>query len=678
MKKSEHINYIKNQWQGEQEVPGSISVYNKPSFTGGKGYYTTHSCYSYTAESAGDTLIVNIFSKRTRVFTLFMDRYTFITYCVDGKTSNAMIDNLNGLGYQPKFYPLENADSIISDHFRVNGWSSDIGNLYYSYSRGIDSIILYQRTIRANQLEKKHDRIRRSIDSAMLEIRPVTKASTEWCRKYVSHHCIFYRSGEKTGICSRCGKAVPLRAAKHHGKQHCPYCRKDFEAIRSGAYKSGKSSLSGERCVWYLQKRKNGGMIMRLFRIYFSFRKGCKTPGSVRITDEWYHSVSLSEIGRYFINADGVYSKGYEFGDVSGVNEFRWRIANNYSGRECMTFPKAAETIKSAFPEFRYMPLKQLMAYCDNIINPHYFLNTVERFPFLEYTEKLSMKKLTKEIITRRAYNTDKVLNRHGKNIAEIFGVPKSCVKELVSMDPDLNEVKIFQWIKRNRRSCTVAEIDAFTRYIPTDAVLLLLEYQSPEKLAAYIGTQTRLNYGDHPSAHDISRMYSDYHDYIADCIALGHNLEDTAVLNPHDLEAAHTDRNEQGRYAKYREDGKKYAETLSARAVSLEWLSYTNGKYTISPVASVDELCRESEKLHHCVGSYARKYADGTCTILVVRRSDDQDRPFVTLELNNKMDAITQVRGFRNCTPDEEVRRFCTEWLAKIPEFKEKNKKAC
>ena len=74
---------------------------------------------------------------------------------------------------------------------------------------------------------------------------------------------------------------------------------------------------------------------------------------------------------------------------------------------------------------------------------------------------------------------------------------------------------------------------------------------------------------------------------------------------------------------------------------------------------------------MKHCVGSYADKYANGHCVILCVRRKDLPERAFATLELSEDHKRIIQLRGFKNSAVQEDVRKFCDEWLAMIPKLK-------
>lgn len=84
-----------------------------------------------------------------------------------------------------------------------------------------------------------------------------------------------------------------------------------------------------------------------------------------------------------------------------------------------------------------------------------------------------------------------------------------------------------------------------------------------------------------------------------------------------------------------------------------------------IRPAVSHAELIREGKVLDHCVATYARQVADGSTLILFVRRINDPDTPFFTLEYKNG--AVVQNRGFKNCARTPEVEKFEEKWLEHI-----------
>lgn len=73
---------------------------------------------------------------------------------------------------------------------------------------------------------------------------------------------------------------------------------------------------------------------------------------------------------------------------------------------------------------------------------------------------------------------------------------------------------------------------------------------------------------------------------------------------------------------------------------------------------ASAEELIAEGDALHHCVGTYADKHAKGQCTIILIRKQSEPDKPYYTMELSAR-GTIVQVRGDHNRGMTKDVEAF-------------------
>ena len=56
-----------------------------------------------------------------------------------------------------------------------------------------------------------------------------------------------------------------------------------------------------------------------------------------------------------------------------------------------------------------------------------------------------------------------------------------------------------------------------------------------------------------------------------------------------------------------------------------------------------MQEIISEGQALQHCVGGYAERHAEGKTTILFIRRKDNLDTPYYTLEIDDKTKHIKQ-----------------------------------
>lgn len=153
------------------------------------------------------------------------------------------------------------------------------------------------------------------------------------------------------------------------------------------------------------------------------------------------------------------------------------------------------------------------------------------------------------------------------------------------------------------------------------------------------------------------------FRDYLLDCVTLGLDLHDREVLLPRDLNAAHRRTIAQ---VKHKANEAKRAE-FHKRAEKLEKWRYEADGLLIRPAEDADELIAEGDSLHHCVGGYADRMADGETAIFFVRQLDAPDEPYYTLELGNQ--SVVQCRTLYNASyeANQAVHDFVTAWLRDV-----------
>ena len=137
----------------------------------------------------------------------------------------------------------------------------------------------------------------------------------------------------------------------------------------------------------------------------------------------------------------------------------------------------------------------------------------------------------------------------------------------------------------------------------------------------------------------------------------LGMPLQDKKVLYPNDLKQQHDLLMKKIKIVK----SKILNDGISKNAEKLEKYQYKNDHFVIMPAKSYDDLAKESAELNHCVRTYADRIAKGETGIMLIRMTNQIDKPFVTLELKGKR--IVQVRGKNNHTPPDDVNKFIKKW---------------
>lgn len=191
---------------------------------------------------------------------------------------------------------------------------------------------------------------------------------------------------------------------------------------------------------------------------------------------------------------------------------------------------------------------------------------------------------------------------------------------------------------------------------------------------------------------HDVKPMT--YGDYINACVYLGLDMKDTKNSFPSDFQRMHDLRineyasrraDEQRRQAAERRAHQwqmlcELDEKFQAAAKELQRMTwYGGGDYCIIIPDHVGDLVAEGEYLQHCVGKmgYDNKMAKHVSFIAFVRKVDDIDVPYVTVEVSCKNGAVLQCYAAHDSKPADDILATVTRWAnEKVHSELEKMKK--
>ncbi|WP_373116417.1 PcfJ domain-containing protein [Holdemania massiliensis] len=233
-------------------------------------------------------------------------------------------------------------------------------------------------------------------------------------------------------------------------------------------------------------------------------------------------------------------------------------------------------------------------------------------------------------------------LNMKGKNFEQIFGIPSYWDPYVKRGSISINDVRFIKKHKIKTYEQLMSAKDIRCRGVD--------KYVDPSVLMA----ERFLNY------------YSDstkflYADYLRWCKKLGYPMDDYRVLCPKNLKVAHDKM--QKEYQKLESDIKQ--KEFDKVVKNLEKYNYEGDEYIIRPARSQLELIQESEKLHHCVRTYADRMAMGDTAIFFLRDKKNPETPLYTIEFKGK--CVTQFRGDHNCSPDDTAKEFVKLWVKKV-----------
>lgn len=95
------------------------------------------------------------------------------------------------------------------------------------------------------------------------------------------------------------------------------------------------------------------------------------------------------------------------------------------------------------------------------------------------------------------------------------------------------------------------------------------------------------------------------------------------------------------------------------------EKFEYADDNFSIVVPEEMNKITKEGVYLHHCVGGYISRVAEGRTNILFLRKNENIDIPFFTIEINNHNEVI-QIHGLYNrwLGNEPDAVKFVINWI--------------
>lgn len=527
---------------------------------------------------------------------------------------------------------------------------------------------MYQNTIKAARLEKKHKKETDIIDAEMNKFGSLPDVYQTFVEETVfkDENYIFYATKMKRAYCTSCKHNFVLEnkhlrhktigvwnnkdEVKHNRVVRCPYCNKYLYAKSEGMSRQSLVSVG-----WSVLVQPNGEEVLtRYFCHIKDFRIDFHNP-----------KITTSEGYRTVHSADK--STDYMWGKYKNTN-MRWCYYRD-RGPYWIT---PAETKQPKTAVLYNTNLQEMVAgtcmkysvpdiFFEKVANdPRHFnspwiidnyFNSYRKYPFIEQLLKVGFYRMVQEFLEdSMAQDTD--LNKGCNSILGTLGINKYQYNMLRKVgDPSLRDLKILRYkpdlkweeFSTLRYVRDNGYVNMYKKYID------LMQYTTLHKLCKYISTQ-KITHSQ------------DYFDYAGWLEKMDYDMRNEFNLFPKDFINAHDEMSKQ--YIKFKdkqaiEETKRFnhllaklkKETEEAEAMKLD----IAGLFIRLP-NRLEELKAEGEALHHCVGTYMEKVRKGETMIFFIRKKEEPDKPFYTLEWKGK---VIQCRGSHNCDMTPEVKAF-------------------
>lgn len=494
---------------------------------------------------------------------------------------------------------------------------------------------------RQKAIERKFERIRQQ----MADIPCVPEEAESWVKHEVfPENILFFKKGKTrtTYSCTACGgKSWRKKAWKHGEKTACPKCRRPVTA-------NSRQQVRIEREPVIILQQHGHEWVERQFRAVCRWEAGKKKE------------VQLFEQLRAIIPEGKCWGKVW-YGIYQEADEFE------------QDFWDKNQLNKRFVPSFLYPGNLQKVLKCGGLersgmdilanrgqkFNVNRYITTFHQRPWLEYLAKSGLSRLTAEIVDEYGWWSEPdPICTHGRNLKETLRLDGNRINRMKQINGGFRVLKWLQYEEREDIKISKDSLEYLQekKVDPRNCENILKELKSVNRMVNYMKKQKVAP----------NRLASIWGDYLSMAREEGLDAMDDIVRLPRDLKARHDQlvelRNARADAYKLKKEKEKY-QRLDAQI--LERLPqagryyWEDDEYMIIPAGACEELMKEGRALHHCVGSsdiYMKKMAAGASWILFLRKKEDLNKAFYTVEIDMKDDQILQYYSEFDRQPDREA----------------------
>lgn len=605
-------------------------------------------------------------------------------------------------------------------------WSANdkeiMEKFFRSYSRKQDESVWdaigrFQDEVKDARLAEKHRKVLAPIDLKMEPIGDPPQEFRDWVWEHgmsFSRYGIYKetKKGKAEFECTYCKKIGTVDRAKmrlrNNEKGECPFCgsRVTYKA-------KGKMScqIIDERWFIYVDRQEKG-FLLRYFNARRHIRNDSYIVGALnknRIEETLY------EYSRCFWTFIGMkpVKDSYEWGVYHQRGNSRWiPDEGKICCMECILYPGNLPQAWEHTP-MKYSALEIL---AQNIPTTAFryedAMDVYLKFPKLEWLCKMGLNQLAKDAVRGFQYsNMVGKIDYKADTIYGILGLTKVNTKVLQAIDGNHYELRLLQVAQKYGIQMKPEQLKEFYETFECNTELLKAKNRkiSLHKLCRYIEKESerypigdknycRWNYSYNryterkdPRIECKQNMANDWLEYIGWCKELKYDLSNMFIYMPNnfrkvhdrtaeeykalqDKKAAAEKRRREEAARKELEQTKKAMAEIFKKSEGMDAFSIKGKGLILVVPKSGDEIRAEGEALHHCVGGYVESVAKGETNIFFVRKADEPDKSYFTMEWNHNK--IIQCRGMKNCGMPPEVRAFTQVFEKKMQEAVKKDDK--
>ncbi len=488
-----------------------------------------------------------------------------------------------------------------------------------------------------------------------------------WASKMAMRNFFLYKNEgkRKVGKCTACKTEMELRVGKNRYTD-CPTCGQKIKAVEN------KDFTHGYDCFVSWLDRYDGFFLNRTFRVFrrlypsreelhieeaqmqvFGFPIKTYTSGYSR---GFSRETSYKNSNWFTMNGGDYQREHREYWERGVLGGFGYNI---YQAPSYVYPVGLRETLKGT--PFEYSALWELAEHGDSF-SMYKALLAYAGTPQLEYLIKLKMYKLAKYVIRRPIF-----FRKTENDVVKFLGL-KTCSQMQFVIDNNLSGDDFYTYCSLVRKNLPITEHNMRLMKLNRcfgGAVERIFEVMSAESFFRYFEEQKK-------KGSSLRSFCQDYLDHMRIVKALGLDINNTMYSKPKDFSALHNALSTELSAIRNKEKYEKVKKTLRSE----KSFAFSHGAFCLIVPKTANEIVMEGKNQEHCVGTYLDRVADKKSVIVFIRRAEELDKAFYTMEINPETMKVVQCRGRKNSDMTPEVRSF-VELYTKFVLDKKRKKKA-
>ncbi len=504
----------------------------------------------------------------------------------------------------------------------------------------------------------------------------ITKKEIRQMNSYFKPYIFYHKTkkNETECFCTACNRSYTADSTLYHKTwEICPYCHTTATAAAAGYSQKDKTETIN---FVIFKKHRTKDIVYAI-----CLNAGKRYNGDYR---NWFNKVRIYGVDFYRqpdLECD--LHKIYVF-KPGECNVYRRQYAY-LNGKYSYKYTKIKKKVSRPFTATMYKPTDTIMLNREVLLKTHLryyaavlpesmenhlveWLNLCSLYPITEIAAKSESKTIQRIVQNKLCYDMSHrdLVNWKAKK-------PKDFLKIT------LNELRDFEQSAKVAYSLQTLEVYARHKKkgekLPFEVCqfeVVLEEYSLFNLVKNYIDIKKLWEYRRRQQKNKTWRGERTYLDYIHHAQMCGYDLTQKNILYPRDIQQAHDDAvanwqivQAEKEKEKAEAEAKKYGYPERYKKLCKKY-AFEYGDLMVVVPAKASDIINEGNILHHCVGSYTSDHIKGQTTILFLRHISEPDKPYYTIEVNEKEKYIVQCHGYMNerkSKKAEEVKAFEKEY---------------